>query len=145
MGSTASEEGDVYSYGILVLEMFSGKKPTDKIFEDRLTLYNFVKDALPKRHAQITDPTLLSRGMEETQTTNIEIDEQTEIQAEAESSNNRNLSLTSISKEKDCLISVFKIGVACSAESPKDRMSMRDVAKELHLIRSTFLGVRIYG
>ncbi|KAJ9178331.1 hypothetical protein P3X46_010222 [Hevea brasiliensis] len=145
MGGIASKEGDVYSFGILVLEMFSGKKPTDKIFEGRLNLHNFVKDALRKRLAQITDPTLLSREMGETSTKNAEIDEQIEIHAKAEYNNNGNLSLTSTGKRKDCLLRVFKVGVACSAESPKDRMSMRDVAKELHLIRSTFLGVPIYG
>ncbi|KAJ9178362.1 hypothetical protein P3X46_010250 [Hevea brasiliensis] len=145
MGSITSKEGDVYSYGILVLEIFSGKRPTDKMFEDRLNLHNFVKDALPKRLTQITDPTILSRRMEETPTTDTEIDEQIEINAEAESSNNANVSRTSIAKQKDCLISVFKVGVACSVESPKDRMSMRDVVKELHLIRSTFLGIRIFG
>ncbi|XP_058004361.1 putative receptor-like protein kinase At3g47110 isoform X4 [Hevea brasiliensis] len=144
MGGTVSKEGDVYSYGILVLEMFSGKRPTDKIFGDLLNLHNFVKDALPKRLSQITCPTLLSRGMEETPTRNAETEEQIEIYAETEPRNNGNLSQTSISKEKDCLLSVFKVGVACSAESPKDRMSMRDVVKELHLIRSIFLGVRIY-
>ncbi|XP_058004334.1 putative receptor-like protein kinase At3g47110 isoform X2 [Hevea brasiliensis] len=145
MGNTASKEGDVYSFGILVLEMFSGKKPTDKIFEGHLNLHNFVENALPERLAQITDPTLLSREMGETSTKNAEMDEQIEIHAKAEYNNNGNLSQTSTGKEKDCLLSVFKVGVACSAKSPKDRMSMRDVAKELHLIRSTFLGVRIYG
>ncbi|OAY37704.1 probable LRR receptor-like serine/threonine-protein kinase At3g47570 [Manihot esculenta] len=145
IGSTASKEGDVYSYGILILEMFTGKRPTDKIFKNYLTLHNFVKDALPERLVHITDPTLLPRGMEETQTTNSEIDEQAQTHAEAESSTNGNISRTSIAKEKDGLISVFKVGIACSAQSPKNRMKMRDVIKELHLLRSTFLGVRIFG
>ncbi|KAG8644354.1 putative receptor-like protein kinase At3g47110 [Manihot esculenta] len=136
MGGIPSKEGDVYGYGILVLEIFSGKKPTDKIFEDQLNLHNFVKDALPERLMQITNPIILSREMKETPASNTEIDEQIEIHVEAESS---------IAKEKDCLLSIFKVGVACSMESPNERMKMRDVVKELHLIRSNFLGVRIYG
>ncbi|KAJ9178566.1 hypothetical protein P3X46_010442 [Hevea brasiliensis] len=145
MSGTASKEGDVYSFGILVLEMFSGKRPTDKIFEGHLNLHNFVKDTLPERLAQITDPTLLSSGIKETPATNARKDVQIEIRAEAESTNNGNLIQTSIANEKGCLLSVFKVGVACSTESPKDRMNMREVVKELHLIRSTFLGIRIYG
>ncbi|XP_021663835.2 putative receptor-like protein kinase At3g47110 [Hevea brasiliensis] len=144
LGGIPSKEGDVYSYGILVLEMFSGKRPTDKIFENHLTLHNFVKDALPRKLVQITDPTILSSVMEETSTTNAEMNEQVEIHAETESSNG-NLSRTGIAKDKDCLISLFKVGVACSVESPKNRMRMGDVVKELHLIRSNLLGVRIFG
>jgi serine/threonine protein kinase len=48
MGGEASTEGDVYSYGILVLEMFTGRRPTDDMFKDGLNLHDFVKMALPK-------------------------------------------------------------------------------------------------
>ena len=48
MGSKASTCGDVYSYGILLLEMFTGKMPTDDMFQDGLNLHNYVKMALPE-------------------------------------------------------------------------------------------------
>ena len=63
MGGEASTEGDLYSYGVLVLEMFTGRMPTDDMFKDGLNLYNFVKMTLPKRLAQV-DPTLLPREVE---------------------------------------------------------------------------------
>ncbi|KAK7858540.1 hypothetical protein CFP56_011554 [Quercus suber] len=42
-----------------------------------------------------------------------------------------------------CLVLVLEIGLACSSESPKERMNMEEVTKELHLIKNTFLGSRI--
>ena len=62
MGGEASTEGDVYSYGVLVLEMFTGRMPTNDMFKDGLNLRNFVKMALPKRFAHVVDPMLLPRG-----------------------------------------------------------------------------------
>ncbi|XP_065875973.1 putative receptor-like protein kinase At3g47110 [Euphorbia lathyris] len=133
MVAEATKEGDVYSYGILVLEMFTGKRPTDERFEGHLNLHNFVKNAQLNRLVEITDPTLFARGMEETATT---ISNQGA--EDHETSNRENLHRLS-SKEKECLVSVFRIGVACSSEIPYERMSIKDVAKELDLIRTTFL------
>ncbi|KAK7817616.1 putative lrr receptor-like serine/threonine-protein kinase [Quercus suber] len=38
-----------------------------------------------------------------------------------------------------CLVSVLEIGLACSVESPKERMNMEEVSKELHSIKNAFL------
>ena len=65
MGGEVSTEGDVYSYGVLVLEMFTGRRPTDDMFKDGLNLHNFVKMSLPKRLIQVVDPMLLPREVEE--------------------------------------------------------------------------------
>ena len=34
MGSKVSVEGDIYSFGIILLEMITGKRPTDEMFKD---------------------------------------------------------------------------------------------------------------
>ncbi|KAK8334201.1 hypothetical protein V6Z11_A10G258200 [Gossypium hirsutum] len=47
MGSELSTNGDVYSYGILLLEMLTGKRPTNERFKEGLSLHNLVKAALP--------------------------------------------------------------------------------------------------
>ncbi|KAK3431445.1 hypothetical protein EUGRSUZ_E03150, partial [Eucalyptus grandis] len=59
MGCEVSREGDIYSYGILLLEMFTGLSPTDDIFRDNLTIHSFVAEALPERVMEITDCILL--------------------------------------------------------------------------------------
>ncbi|KAK3441856.1 hypothetical protein EUGRSUZ_B02130, partial [Eucalyptus grandis] len=59
MGCKVSREGDVYSFGILLLEIFTGLSPTDVKFRDNLTLHSFVEEALPKRVLEITDSFML--------------------------------------------------------------------------------------
>lgn len=62
MGGKASMQGDVYSFGILLLELFTGKKPTDDMFTDDMNLHLFAEEALPKRVTQIVDPSVLSEA-----------------------------------------------------------------------------------
>ena len=68
MGNMVSTYGDVYSYEILLLEMFPGKKPTNDIFQDNLNLCDFVKAALLEQIIDdIIDPILLREREGETQ------------------------------------------------------------------------------
>ncbi|KAL4600575.1 hypothetical protein ACB092_11G208700 [Castanea dentata] len=46
MGNEVSTYDDVYSYGILLLKMFTGKRPTDNIFQDDFNLHDYVRAAL---------------------------------------------------------------------------------------------------
>ncbi|XP_058198866.1 putative receptor-like protein kinase At3g47110 isoform X2 [Rhododendron vialii] len=102
MGSKPSIQGDVYSFGILLLEIFTGRRPTDTIFEDGRNLHHFTKIALPERVMEIAEPSLLS-----------------EVITAREG------------KIKECLVAVLTIGVSCSMQSPGERMGMRDVVAEL--------------
>ncbi|CAH8352377.1 unnamed protein product [Eruca vesicaria subsp. sativa] len=46
MGGQPSIKGDVYSFGILLLEMFIGKKPTDESFSGDYNLHSYAKTVL---------------------------------------------------------------------------------------------------
>ena len=68
MGNMVSTHGDVHSYEILLLEMFTGKRPTNDIFQDNLNLCDFVKAALLEQIIDdIIDPILLREREGETQ------------------------------------------------------------------------------
>ncbi|KAK9664977.1 hypothetical protein RND81_14G081300 [Saponaria officinalis] len=58
LGSEASTDGDIYSFGILLLELMTGKKPTDSIFKDDLNLHLYAKAVLPDQVLHIVDQTL---------------------------------------------------------------------------------------
>ncbi|KAL5703316.1 hypothetical protein ACHQM5_028419 [Ranunculus cassubicifolius] len=59
MGAEVSTKWDVYSYGILILELFTGKTPTDSTFSDGLNLRSFCKENLATGVLDIMDARLL--------------------------------------------------------------------------------------
>lgn len=115
MGNEVSTSGDVFSYGILLLEMFSGKRPTDEIFEDSLNLHTYMKAALPGKVEEILDPILVQ-----------------EIKGETSSYMWK-------SQVQDCVVSVLEVGIACSAELPSERMDISEVTAELQAIKEELL------
>lgn len=123
MGNKVSTEGDVYSYGTLLLEMFTGKRPTDDGFKEGLNLGRYVEVALSKRVVDIIDPYLSLQGGD----------------GEARHANPMANGLST--RAVECVASVLTVGVLCSKEAPKQRMHMEAVVRELHDIRDAFLGL----
>lgn len=54
-----STQGDSYSCGILLLEIMPGKRPTDEMYADCLSLHNFCKMALPDTVVEVVYSRLL--------------------------------------------------------------------------------------
>jgi serine/threonine protein kinase len=112
-GSAISTSGDIYSLGILLLEMFTGRSPTDNMFRDSLDLYKFTEEALPDRALEIADPTIWLHK--------------------------EPMDSTKGSRIQECLISIFRIGLSCSKQQPRERAPIRDVVVEMHAVRDAYL------
>ena len=100
----------MYSFGVLLLEMLTGKQPTDDLFVDDLSLHNFTDSMFPDRLAEIIDPHMMR---EESQP-----GEEVWMQS--------------------YIIPLVALGLSCSMKSPKDRPGMRDVCAKLSAIREGF-------
>ncbi|KAG8074982.1 hypothetical protein GUJ93_ZPchr0006g44721 [Zizania palustris] len=119
--------GDVYSFGITLLEIISGKAPTDDELGDSLTLPEFVGSAFPDKTEEILNSALLLQVQQ--------IDRAAEAAAALSCSEEREARVT----VRDCLVSAIRVGLSCSRRVPFERMSMRDAAAELRLIRDACL------
>nr|AMM42972.1 LRR-RLK [Vernicia montana]AMM42980.1 LRR-RLK [Vernicia montana] len=129
VGSEVSTSSDIFSFGILLLEMFIGKRPTDDMFKGDLTLHNFVKIALPERVTEIIDFKLLQMQLNEDATS-----------THGHSFRNRRNDELII----ECLISILEIGIFCSVESPQQRMNIGDVFAQLSSIRNKLLRIQFH-
>lgn len=129
MGSKVTTYGDVYSFGILLLEMFTGKKPTDGMFKDGLQLHNFVNNALPEHISEVLDPLFVEGGAGEDEDL---ISKEKHIVWQRKNDLNQ-----------ECLTEILRIGVACSVESPRGRMDISHVLKELQLVKDTLIGSEV--
>ncbi|PKI62117.1 hypothetical protein CRG98_017490 [Punica granatum] len=58
VGGEVSTRGDTYSFGILLLELFTGKRPTDPMFSVEFDLRGFVERSIPDGLNHVLDPLL---------------------------------------------------------------------------------------
>ncbi|KAG8094595.1 hypothetical protein GUJ93_ZPchr0012g18937 [Zizania palustris] len=117
-GNEVSIHGDAYSYGILLLEMFTGKRPTDGEFVNDFNLHRYVELALRDQATCVVDQDLLSATEDGNKMTPMS-DRITGIRMAS-------------------IISIMKTGILCSKELPTDRMRISDAMKELLGIREKY-------
>ncbi|XP_078149282.1 uncharacterized protein LOC144544616 [Carex rostrata] len=113
MGGQASVQGDVYSYGVLLLEMFTGVSPIDERFTDGSSLHKHVEMCFPDRVIDIIDTKMFS--IEEGSNTYV------------------------LENVNDCLTSVLQCGLLCTKESPKERVAIEEVINLLNSARAKLL------
>ncbi|KAJ1691756.1 hypothetical protein LUZ63_015911 [Rhynchospora breviuscula] len=114
MGVEASVQGDVYSYGILILEMFTGVRPTDERFTDGSSLHKHVVMSFPDQVMSIIDHRMFS------------LNEAGDGMFEQEN-------------VYDCLVLVLQCGIMCSKESPRERMPIKKVIDLLNSAQAKLL------
>ena len=138
MGSKVSVLGDSYSYGILLLEMFTGKRPTNDLFKDGLSIHHFTLMALPDRVMDIVDPSLLLSEENYGDDYDDERDESDiEEQTIMEARNDHKFS--GEERVEKFLVSIMQIGLLCSNESPRERLVMSDVLNKMIAIRDSYI------
>ncbi|KAH9666218.1 protein kinase domain-containing protein [Citrus sinensis] len=104
-----STNGDVYSFGIMLIEVFTRKKPTDEIFSGEMTLRCWVNDLLPISVTEVVDANLLSQEDDHF-----------------------------VAKE-ECMSFVFNLAIKCTVESPEQRINAKEIVTGLSKIRDSLL------
>ncbi|XP_030458800.2 receptor kinase-like protein Xa21 [Syzygium oleosum] len=102
-----STKGDVYSFGILLLEVITRKKPTDEMFNADMSLRRWVGAAIPDRVLDIVDSELLSTKHED----------------------------LTLPEFKRIVLSILELGLECLKDLPEERMDMQTVIIKLNKIK----------
>ncbi|XP_074279763.1 uncharacterized protein LOC141605038 [Silene latifolia] len=123
IGSEPSTKGDVYSYGILLLELMTGKSPTDNMFDEGYSLHKHAEAALSDQVLQIVDPLLEEDNITE------EADDRRAIQDE-------------LQRREECINAVISVGVSCSNHQPQERMKIVDATNRLQSARDKLVNAR---
>uniref|UniRef100_A0A453DIW4 Leucine-rich repeat-containing N-terminal plant-type domain-containing protein n=1 Tax=Aegilops tauschii subsp. strangulata TaxID=200361 RepID=A0A453DIW4_AEGTS len=118
----ASRKSDVFSFGIMLLEVFTGKRPMNPMFIGESSLRQWVSQAFPARLVVIVDEKLL-QGEE---ISSHGFHQQTNIPPSASPSTASNTNF---------LVSAFELGLECSSDSPDHRPSMDEVVVKLKNIK----------
>lgn len=114
-GNTMSMHGDIYSYGILVLETITGKRPIGSEFREGLSLREYVQLGLQDRVMDVVDMRLSLDLTDGLQTAND----------------------SSYKRKIECVVLLLKLGMSCSHELPSSRLPTGDIIKELLAIKES--------
>ncbi|KAL8506444.1 hypothetical protein ACS0TY_017365 [Phlomoides rotata] len=101
---------DVYSYGILVMEILTRRRPTDEMFSGELTMRRWVSESFPSSVMQIVDQELLRMSDESVR-----------------------------ARHERCLTSAMELAVECTTDLAEERPNMKYVAVRINEIKLKLL------
>ncbi|KAM0918395.1 hypothetical protein ACQ4PT_008946 [Festuca glaucescens] len=107
LGGRPSVRGDVYSFGVMLLELLTGKRPTDVIFSEGLTLHDWVRRHYPHDLAG----------------------------AVAHAPWRRDVVDGTVQVADMAVVELIELGLACTQYSPALRPTMADVCHEITLVK----------
>ncbi|KAL6861905.1 hypothetical protein ACP4OV_017605 [Aristida adscensionis] len=109
LGGHPSTQGDVYSFGVMVLELITGKRPTDVIFHEGLTLHDWVRRHYPHDVAAVVAHAPWRE---------------------------RALNDAAAAAVADvAVVELIELGLVCTQHSPALRPTMTDVCHEITLLK----------
>ncbi|GLJ20728.1 hypothetical protein SUGI_0377580 [Cryptomeria japonica] len=112
MGGRVSTKGDVYSYGILLLELLTRRKPMDDMFVEGTNLRGWVGMNFPNKITEVVDKAVLT-----------------------------NVNESEMTMALSCLTHLMEVGLVCTRELPQQRPNMAEIVDRLEKIRDTFNGI----
>ncbi|KAG8372538.1 hypothetical protein BUALT_Bualt12G0076500 [Buddleja alternifolia] len=115
MGRHASTQGDVYSFGVLLLEIVTGKRPTDVLFQEGSNMHEWVKCRYPNKLEPIVEEAIARCAPRATVPCNRKI-------------------------WSDVILELIELGLICTQYNPSIRPSMLDVAHEVSLLKQYLCG-----
>ncbi|KAF0901973.1 hypothetical protein E2562_011803 [Oryza meyeriana var. granulata] len=110
LGGHPSPQGDVYSFGVMILELITGKRPTDVIFHEGLTLHDWVRRHYPHDLAVVVARSWLTGA------------------AAA-------VAVDGAAVGYDVVAELIDLGLACTQHSPSARPTTVEVCHEIALLK----------
>ncbi|KAK2982988.1 hypothetical protein RJ640_001621 [Escallonia rubra] len=101
-----SRKPKILTYGILLMEVFTRKKPTHEQFTEGMTLTHWVSKSFPGGVLDIVDINLLKKGKED------------------------------LSLNEQCFSSIMKLALECTRQTFEERIDMENVVSRLHKIKA---------
>ncbi|MCE3051867.1 hypothetical protein HAX54_051085, partial [Datura stramonium] len=97
---------DVYSFGIVMMEAFTRRRPGDEMFTGDLSLKHWINNSLPTGVSEIVDADLIGPREEPLN-----------------------------AKMQRCLVSSMELALSCTSVSPDARINMKEAVLALKNIR----------
>lgn len=134
LGSRISTSRDVYSFGILLLEIFTAKKPTDDMFQEGLNQNKLASALLINQFLDMAD----KRFFNDDACIDYSIFTSSSGGINSIGTSSNTLSHWKI-KTEECITAIIHVGLSCAAHSTTDRSTMREALTKLHDIKAFLL------